>query len=216
MIDPPRLDPETRDRIHTITRVSRETEERLRLLIAMLCRWQSRINLIGASTLSSLWTRHVVDSIQIWPHIPDDAQTVTDFGSGGGFPGLVLAVLSAQSHGPVVHLIESDTRKAAFLATAAQATGARALIHAKRIEEVTPWPSRIITARACASLTTLLEWAEPFVMNDTECVFLKGRSALDELTAAQEYWTFRAQSHASLTEPSSHLLVLSKIHRAGA
>jgi len=136
-----------------LSRVSRETRERLNTYAELLRKWQRSINLVGPKTLDDLWNRHFVDSAQLLPLIPPTARVLVDFGSGAGFPGLVLAILGMAE----VHLIESDQRKATFLREVARATGTPVTVHAKRIEQVTPFPADIVSARALAPLGDLLD-----------------------------------------------------------
>ena len=130
--------------------VSRETCERLALHLDLLRRWQQRINLVGRSTLTDPWRRHMLDSAQLAPLLPERAR-VADLGSGAGFPGLVLAIV----RGGPVHLIESDGRKAAFLCEAARVTDAPAEVHASRAEGLA-LAVDVVVARACAPLDRLL------------------------------------------------------------
>jgi 16S rRNA (guanine527-N7)-methyltransferase len=190
------------------TGVSRETLERLETYATLLAKWQARINLVGPDTLPHVWSRHMLDSAQLWPLIPEAARAtgpLVDLGSGAGFPGLVLAILGQAD----VHLIDSDARKGAFLREAARVTGARVTVHTSRIERVAPFPAAIVTARACAPLDKLLDLAAGFIGPETECLFLKGRGAVDELTAARRYWTIQREvRHASRTDPSAAILSL--------
>src|SRR5687767_1366639 len=128
--------------------LTRETLNRLAVHLDLLRRWQRAINLVGRSTLADPWRRHVLDSAQLYPHLAGQAGPVVDLGSGAGFPGLVLAILGA----PDVHLIESDQRKAQFLREAARVTGTPVMVHARRIEDVAPFPASVVTARALAPL----------------------------------------------------------------
>src|SRR5579862_5228454 len=123
-----------RARALTLTPVSRETVARLDRFVGLLLEWQQRINLIAPSTEPILWTRHIADSLQLIPLAPE-ARIWVDLGSGGGFPGLVIACALADKPGARVHLVESSTKKAAFLREAARATGAPAHIHTVRIED---------------------------------------------------------------------------------
>lgn len=163
------------------TAVSRETLARFDAYAALLERWQARINLVGPSTLADLWTRHFLDSAQLLPLLPPGTRTLVDLGSGAGFPGLVLAILGV----PEVHLIESDGRKAAFLAEAARATGTQARIHARRIADVPAFPADVVTARALAPLVELVPMARRFLAPGGVMLFAKGQSAEQELTALE-------------------------------
>jgi len=189
--------------------VSRETLSagvaRLEIYAALLVKWQKAINLVGPNTLPDLWRRHMLDSAQLLPLLPPVAEgtdgTITDFGSGAGFPGLVLAAFTERP----VQLIDSDVRKCAFLRETAQAmgVGARVGVHAKRFDAVTPWISPVITARACAPLDELLGWTAPFANDDTVFLLLKGAKADEELTAAAKHWTMEIDRQASIADPET-------------
>jgi 16S rRNA (guanine527-N7)-methyltransferase len=190
--------------------VSRETLDRLNTYLVLLARWQRVVNLVGPSTLADPWRRHVLDSGQLWRHWPAGALRLVDLGSGGGLPGLVLAILGA----PDAHLIESDRRKASFLREAARACGVAVTVHAARIEEVPPLAADVVTARALAPLAGLLRLASPHVHACTTCLFLKGRTAAAELTHARETWKIRAVEEPSLSDPDGRVLIISEIGRA--
>lgn len=196
------------------TNVSRETLERLKLYAATLERWNKAINLVSQKTLPDLWRRHFLDSAQLLPYLPELGEgrkrVLVDLGSGAGFPGLVLAILGAGE----VHLIESDQRKAAFLREVSRETGAQAQIHVQRIEVVTPFRADVVTARALAPLGDLLAYAEPFLAPDSLCLFLKGKSAEGELTAAAQEWKMKVKRHASRSDPSALLLEIQGPRRA--
>jgi 16S rRNA (guanine527-N7)-methyltransferase len=165
--------------------VSRETEERLVVLVDHLARWRKTTNLISETTFASVWTRHVADSAQILGLVPGALRWV-DMGSGAGFPGLVIAILLAGVPGAVVHCIESDQRKCAFLREAARATGAAAQIHAQRVESVDAaklGPVDAVTARAFAALPATLKLATVWLEEGAAGVFPRGRSAKDQLEA---------------------------------
>lgn len=187
------------------------TLERLARHLELLRLWQKRINLVGEATLADPWRRHVLDSAQLLRFVPKDARVLVDLGSGAGFPGLVLAILGV----PEVHLIESDRRKAAFLREAARITGCTNVrVHAKRIEEVEPFPADVVTARALAPLGRLLELAEPFFAPRTVGIFPKGRQAEAELTAASRRWKMKARIEPSLSSPEGRILVVEEVSRA--
>ncbi|MDG6094894.1 16S rRNA (guanine(527)-N(7))-methyltransferase RsmG [Acetobacter sp. AN02] len=163
--------------------VSRETQERLEVFAALLTKWNEKINLVSPKDMAHLWPRHIEDSLELVPLVPPGS-VVTDLGSGGGFPGLILAI-AADAH---VTLVESDQRKCAFLREAARVTGCRATIVPSRIESVSLPPTPIVTARALADLPLLLEWAAPLLRPDGYALFMKGRQAEDELTRAARDW----------------------------
>lgn len=191
--------------------VSRETRERLERFAALVLQWNRTINLISKSDEAQIWHRHVVDSLDLLPLIPPGTSRVTDLGSGGGFPGLVLAIVT----GLPFDLVEADQRKAAFLREAARATQARATVHASRIEAAKLPPAPVVTARALAPLTKLLDWAAPYLAPGGICLFPKGRKADDELTAAAAKWHMRVTKTPSRTDPSACILTLSEIARVG-
>lgn len=189
--------------------VSRETLERLTTFAELLIRWNARINLVSSRDLDQLWTRHIADGLQLMPHLPVGVSFI-DLGSGGGFPGLVLAIAT----GNPVTLVESDQRKASFLREAARATAAPATVHAGRIEDAWLPPTGIVTARALAPLPQLLIWASRFLNADGICLFLKGRGVGTELTAALAEWHMTVSQRASRTDPDGVILSLSGIRRA--
>ena len=190
--------------------VSRETRERLNTYADLLRKWQRSINLVGPRTIDDLWNRHFTDSAQLLPLIPPSAGVLVDFGSGAGFPGLVLAILGVAE----VHLIESDQRKATFLREVARATGTPVTVHAKRIEQVAPFPADVVSARALAPLGDLLGFAAPFLHSDSLCLFPKGQMAEDELTAASKTWNINVDRIQSVTDPSATILRVSQVSRA--
>lgn len=199
--------PMTRDALADLISVSRETAARLQIYADLLVKWQTSINLVGASTLPDLWRRHFLDSAQLAKHVPDGP--ILDLGSGAGFPGLVLAILGK---GPV-HLVESDARKCAFLREAARLTSANATVHHQRIETVPVFPVAAITARALAPLVDLLKMSEKFITPTVQLLFLKGRNSEEELTQAAKEWNMHIDRVPSLSDSSGLILHLSEVHR---
>jgi 16S rRNA (guanine527-N7)-methyltransferase len=192
--------------------VSRETFEKLELLERELRRWQAIKNLVGPATLDRVWDRHIVDSLQLLDLAPD-AGTWLDLGAGAGFPGLVLAIAGAE-RGLQVHLVESNSRKCAFLRHIARLTGASAKVHEARLETVVPGfvgKADVVSARALASLPMLLDWTEPLLKAGTMGLFPKGRDAEIELTEARKKWTFEAEILPSLTDPDARILRITSI-----
>jgi 16S rRNA (guanine527-N7)-methyltransferase len=192
--------------------VSRETFEKLELLERELRRWQAIKNLVGPATLDRIWDRHIVDSLQLLDLAPD-AGTWLDLGAGAGFPGLVLAIAGAE-RGLQVHLVESNSRKCAFLRHIARLTGASAKVHEARLETVVPGfvgKADVVSARALASLPMLLDWTEPLLKAGTMGLFPKGRDAEIELTEARKKWTFEAEILPSLTDPDARILRITSI-----
>jgi len=190
--------------------VSRETADRLDRFVALLLDWQSRINLIAASTLPVLWTRHIADSLQLLALAPE-ARRWADLGSGAGFPGLVIACALAGSLPAEVHLVESNKKKAAFLREAVRVTGAAAIVHAQRSDyfiKSFDQPLDVVTARALAPLPELLKIAYPLLKRGAKGLFPKGQDVDGELTEAAKCWTIQASLVPSRTDPRSRVVVI--------
>jgi len=190
--------------------VSRETEEKLDAFIDLLLRWQSRINLVASSTLGELWTRHVADSLQLLPLVPQSKVWI-DFGSGAGFPGIPIACAIASTPGAKVHLIESNGKKAAFLREAVRVTGAPATVHQVRAEkygESCAEPVDVVTARALAPLKVLCEQAFPLIARGAVGLFPKGQDVDAELTDAAKYWRLEATKVPSKISPEGSIILV--------
>jgi len=186
--------------------VSRETLERLKIFEALLRKWNPRINLVSRNDISALWDRHIIDSIQLFRASPEGGHWV-DLGSGGGFPGLVVAILTAEERpNTQVTLIESDHRKAAFLRAAARETGVTCQVLAERIELAEPQKANIISARALADLDTLLGFSERHLASGGISLFPKGVTWKKELEAAQLQWRFDVDVIKSQTMPGAAIL----------
>jgi 16S rRNA (guanine527-N7)-methyltransferase len=197
-----------RDRALALTPVSRETLERLDRFVAELLLWQPRINLIAPSTVPVLWTRHIADSLQLRT-LASQAKTWADFGSGAGFPGLVLACALAEVPGTTIHLVESNNKKAAFLREAVRVTAAPAKIHAVRIVDFVDnqtAPIEIVTARALAPLSELLAAAYPLLKTGATALFPKGQDVEVELTEAAKCWNIQSSLEPSLTDPKARIV----------
>ncbi|WP_300254194.1 16S rRNA (guanine(527)-N(7))-methyltransferase RsmG [Bradyrhizobium sp.] len=196
--------------------VSRETEARLDRYIALLREWQAKTNLVASSTLPHLWTRHIADSLQLVALAPD-ARSWVDLGSGGGFPGIVLACVMAEFPGAVVHLVERNAKKAAFLREAIRVTGSPSMVHLAEIgdnvDRITG-PVDCVTARALAPLHQLVGFAEPLVHLGAKALFLKGQDIEAELTEAAKYWSIQPQLHQSRTG-DGWIVELAAIERRG-
>ena len=183
-----------------LTPVSRETGERLDRYVALLLQWQAKTNLVASSTLPQLWTRHIADSLQLLTLAPN-AKRWVDFGSGGGFPGIVLACALADLGGHV-DLVERNAKKAAFLREALRVTGSRGDVYLADIGDYvdsSKAPIDCVTARALAPLQMLLGLAKPLVDRGAKALFLKGQDVELELTEATKYWNIKPQLHQSLT-----------------
>ena len=204
-----------RARALALTPVSRETEARLDAFVHLLLAWNARTNLVAASTLPRLWTRHVADSLQLLALAPA-ARIWVDLGSGAGFPGLVIACALAGRSGRIVHLVEANAKKAAFLREAARVTKAPALVHAVRIEEFVAafnGPVDVVTARALAPLDRLLAYVEPLVKRGAQALLMKGQDVGAELTVASKYWRIAAELVPSKTARAGRIVVVRGLER---
>ena len=200
--------PMTASEFASVLDVSRETLERLEEFETLLRHWQKTINLVGSRTLDDVWRRHFLDSGQLCRLMPG-ARSVVDIGSGGGFPGLVVAIIS----GAHVTMVEADNRKAAFLREASRATSADTAVIVGRAESVLATPAAVVTARAVAPLAKLLSLAAPWVRHGGHCYFLKGSSVEDELTDARRLWDIDYELVPSLSDPSGTILCVKEFHR---
>ena len=185
-----------KDEICAYLNVSRETQEKLAIYVQLLCKWQKRINLVSSSTLPQIWQRHILDSAQLVPFLPKAAKTVMDIGAGAGLPGLVLAILTDHQ----LHLVESDSKKVAFMRTAIAETGVDAVIHHGRIEELACLHMDVITARALAPLDKLFQLTKAQHHSGLDYLFLKGKGVKQELTALPSSLTLTAHTHPSITD----------------
>jgi 16S rRNA (guanine527-N7)-methyltransferase len=192
-----------------VTSVSRETLERLTAYVDLLGQWNRRINLVSANTMGDIWRRHILDSAQLYPLLPPRTRILVDLGSGAGLPGLILAIMGIAE----VHLVESDQRKSAFLREAIRITAAPAAVHAQRAETVAPFFADAVVARALADLSELIDITEKFRNTRTLCLFLKGKSAADELATARQSWDMNAETIPSVTEPGAAILKLAALKR---
>jgi 16S rRNA (guanine527-N7)-methyltransferase len=198
--------------------VSRETEERLDRYVALLLEWQPKTNLIAPSTIASIWTRHVADSLQLLDIAPK-ARIWIDLGSGGGFPGIVLACALAAESDAMVHLVERNAKKAAFLREALRVTGGRGTVHLSAIEnyvDSNPPAADYITARALAPLNVLLRLTSPLLDRGAKALFLKGQDVEAELTEATKYWTVEVRLHPSRTNMESRVVEVDQLFAKGA
>jgi 16S rRNA (guanine527-N7)-methyltransferase len=186
-----------------------DADARLRLFADLLLRWNATLNLIAARDASMVWERHIADSLQLVPLMPAGVARAIDLGTGGGFPGLVLAIAT----GVPFDLIESDRRKASFLRTAILETAADATVHCCRIEDAAVPAAALVTARALAPLPRLLPLAARLLTDDGVCLFLKGAKAEEELAAADRDWTMTVTRVPSQTSPEGVVLRIEGMRR---
>jgi 16S rRNA (guanine527-N7)-methyltransferase len=198
-----------------LTPVSRETEARLDRYVDLLREWQAKTNLVAPSTLPTLWTRHISDSLQLLTLAPT-AKIWADLGSGGGFPGVVLACALAGASGAKIHLVERNAKKAAFLREALRVTNSPGTVHpadiGDSVDRITG-PVDCVTARAVAPLHQLIGFAEPLVRQGAKALFLKGRDVEAELTEATKYWNITPRLHSSRTGGHGWIVELDRIER---
>jgi 16S rRNA (guanine527-N7)-methyltransferase len=186
--------------------VSRESLERLEEYVELLLSWQRSFNLIGNSTASTIWTRHILDAVQLLPLLPPRTTAIADLGSGAGIPGLVLAIAGELE----AHLYESTGKKAAFLREAIRKTSTKAQVHNVRLETLrgrTDLPMvQCVVARALAPLPLLLDYAEPFLKQGAIGLFHKGQDVDLELTDATKCWKLNFEKHQSACDPRGVVL----------
>lgn len=198
-------------RAHRLVPILGAVEAELKVYEFLLRRWQSKINLVGRSTLDDLWCRHFADSAQLVQFAGLNCRWV-DLGSGAGFPGMVVALLQKARRVGEMHLIESDSRKAAFLREVSRETEAGAIIHNCRCEDIlTDIQPEVLTSRAMADVPTLLDYARPFVENGTTALFLKGRDVGSELTRASIPSNFSSVVIPSAVDPNGVIVKFSLI-----
>jgi 16S rRNA (guanine527-N7)-methyltransferase len=181
-------------------------------MVAELGRWQTIKNLVGPSTLSQVWDRHIADSLQLLDYAPSQSRWL-DLGSGAGFPGLVVA-LAGLDRGLSVSLVESNDRKCAFLRHVARLAEVKVTIHAERLERIVPdyvGRADIVSARALAPLGTLLTWTAPLLKAGTTGLFPKGKEAAGELTEAEKQWKFHTEILTSRTDSDARVLRITSL-----
>ena len=184
--------------------VPRETQEKLSCYVQLLIKWQARINLISSKTLPEIWHRHILDSAQLVSYLPKTPSVILDMGSGAGLPGVILAIVTRHQ----LHLVESDSRKIAFMRTALRETGTSATLHEQRMESVPALRPDIITARALAPLSQLMTLASGQHHEKIEYLFLKGREAKQELTALPACPKMEAECLPSMTDSQASIIRL--------
>ena len=189
--------------------VSRETFLKLKEYEKLLTKWNSKINLVSKSTLRDFWNRHILDSVQVFCSIGEKTGKWADFGSGGGFPGLVLAILSDEfGVSNSLCLIEADVRKSVFLRTVCRELGLVVDVFNNRIEKISPMLVDVVSARALAPLKTLCFYAESHLNENGIAVFAKGENWESELLEAQKKWIFDYDVVTSNLHQGSVILVL--------
>lgn len=197
--------------------VSRETSEMLARYAGLVRQWSPKINLVAASQLDQLEDRHIADCLQLTKLISPGATTITDLGSGGGFPGVILAIDASADHpGRTVTLIESDQRKGVFLRTVIRELNLPAKVISARIDAADVAPADVVTARALAPLPQLLTYSARLLRKDGVAIFPKGETVTTELEDARSQWSFACQEVASETRTNARILVIKDIQRGTA
>jgi 16S rRNA (guanine527-N7)-methyltransferase len=197
--------------VTTVQDVSRETEAALQAFAALVARWNPTINLVAPSTIPTLRDRHISDSAQLFALAQPGWTHWADLGSGGGFPGIVIAILARDTSATKVTLVESDQRKATFLRTAIRDLGLNAQVHATRAESEPPLNADVLSARALAPLPQLLPLALRHLAPGGRALFPKGRRAADEIVTARRDWHFTLTEHPSQTDPEGRILQIEGI-----
>lgn len=190
--------------------VSRETFSQLETFANLLLKWNAKINLVSKKiTINELWLRHILDSVQLLPYLTKDKKEILDFGSGAGFPGIILAIMGNCN----VTLVESDQRKCAFLQEIISSLSLSANVLNARIEDIKPLHADIIISRALAPLTKLLHYSQPFVEKDNFMLFLKGQNVVEEIEEASISWEFTHQLFPDALGKDGGVLKISNLRR---
>ncbi len=181
----------------------------LKLFVRLLVKWNRTARLVAPSTLGQIWFRHIHDSAQLLDHVPETAGKLADIGTGGGFPGLVLAIIGAERLPKTRFiLVDSNARKCDFLREVCRRTGVHATVLQNRNEELDPLEVDVVTARAVARLEILLGMAERHLTDGGICMFLKGHGFGDEIRAAARNWRFQFDALPSRTDDGSRILLV--------
>ncbi|SIT88119.1 16S rRNA m(7)G-527 methyltransferase [Yoonia rosea] len=197
--------------------VSRETILDLEAFAALTAKWTAKINLIARGTVDSIWDRHIVDSVQLYKFAPKSFEKWVDIGSGGGFPGIVMAIVAKEKHPQAQFvLIESDQRKATFLRTAARELNLPVQVIAERIETAPVQNADVVSARALTALSGLLSLTQRHLNQDGLALFHKGRQSGQEVADAQKSWSFDLEENASITDPDARILAIRRIDTLGS
>ena len=194
----------TRQEVCAYLDVSRETEVKLELYVKLLQKWQQHINLVSSKTLPYIWQRHILDCAQLITHLPNGLGRIMDIGAGAGLPGVILALLTKHE----VHLVESDAKKIAFMRTVLAETDVRATIHHARIENLPHLNIDVITARALAPVSKLIQLTQTQVHPGLSYLFLKGKGVDQELTACSTSLKLKAVSYPSITDVDASIIHL--------
>lgn len=192
--------------------VSRETIDRLCKFEDIVLKWNPKINLISKSTIDDVWFRHITDSAQLHQYAPPNVSRWLDIGSGGGFPGIVMAAMSVGlGYQTDFTFVESDQRKATFLRAAARELELKVTVLAERVEATQAQNADVITARALKSVSELMPMLDRHIATEGIAILPKGRTFAGEIPAAQENWSFDMDGHASITDSDARILIVKDI-----
>jgi len=192
--------------------VSRETIAKLKTYESSLVEWQNKFNLVSKSSLETAWNRHFLDSVQLWEYIPENARTMLDFGSGAGFPGMVLAIIAAEKQKELkISLVESIRKKTLYLKAVKELSGVSVNIINDRIENLSPQVADVITSRAMSKLENLFAYAYRFTNKNTVMIFPKGKSYSEEIKEAQKKWRFNCEIKDNLFDNEGKILVINNL-----
>ena len=177
--------------------------------VLLLLQENEKFNFIGKSTIENIWERHILDSAQLLKFIDNKNAKFADFGTGAGFPGMVLSIMGVRE----IHLVEKAFRKTEFLRRAKLFSQNRVFIHQSKLEELSNIDFDCIVSRALAPLDQLLIYSQKFLKKDGYCLFLKGKNLLQEVELAKQSFEFEYELHASLTSQESNIIKVSKISK---
>ena len=204
----------TKANINTIYSVSRETEEKLNTYTELLLKWQKAVNLISPNTINEVWHRHIADSMQLFPHIPNNTKSIVDLGSGGGLPAVVLAIMFAGDNiDTKITMVESDTKKCAFLNECVRTLKLNAIVLNERIENIDRGVCDfdMAIARALAKIDDLLAMCQH--LGADRGLFLKGESFESEIESAKKHWQMENDIIPSITAPNSAIIQINSFKK---
>ena len=194
--------------------VSRETFLKLKCCQSMLEEWQQKFNLVSNATINDAWERHFLDSVQLFKYIPENASLMYDFGSGAGFPGIVIAVMANEKMPNLkVNLVESTTKKTVYLNAVKDNLKLNVNIINDRIEKISAQKADVITSRAMTSLVDLLKYSYKFTDKNTVCIFPKGKKYKEELAEAHKYWKFKCSIYPSELSDEGKILIITNLNK---
>ncbi len=195
------------DEIKKFTTLNESQIKGLEDYVALLLQENDNFNFIGKSTIENLWERHILDSAQLLRFIENKNLKFADFGTGAGFPGLVLSILGLRE----MHLVEKSFRKSDFLRRAKLLSQNRVFVHQFKLEELAAQEFDCITSRALAPLDQLLIHSKKFLKKDGFCLFLKGKNLNSEIELAKKSFQFDYDLHPSLTSQEGNIIKISNI-----